>query len=434
MDSARSVNIILLFLACALSANAQDTLKLSRAESEAIFLKENLLLIAEKLDISQAEAKVLQAKRWPNPTIEIDEINLWATPGQLNVFGDELQGFNGGDFGRNQQLAFSIEQLIQTGGERRKLVALEEVSAAQSSQYFEDLLRNLKVAFRNGLTKLQYIQFSKSIYESQHKSLRRLTGAYQRQLEMGNVQQGEYVRLKAFELEMASIVHELNAEANEAQKELKVLMRLPASAYLEISDEGYLKDKQQWQQLALLDIIEQAKEHRPDYKIAQLEERYYDKLFAYERAQRVPDLTLKAGYDRGGNFMYNFVGFGIALDLPIFNRNQGNIKYAEIGRDRAKIMSQQQMLDLENEIVFSYQNLSHAVDFLEQIDPGFESQLDSLLSSYTKNFINRNISLLEYIDFVNAYLDNKKIILEAVQALNEKVEELNYAVGTDLIK
>ena len=132
--------------------------------------------------------------------------------------------------------------------------------------------------------------------------------------------------------------------------------------------------------------------------------------------------------------MYKFVGFGISMDLPFFNRNQGNIRHAQIGRDRAEIMSQQQVLAIENEIMLSYQNLSQAADFLEQIDPDFEPQLEELLNSYTKNFSNRNISLLEYIDFVNAYLDNKKIILEAVRALNEQVEELNYAVGTDLIK
>src|SRR5690606_25344256 len=130
-------------------------------------------------------------------------------------------------------------------------------------------------------------------------------------------------------------------------------------------------DTHQWQQLALVDIIGLAKEHRPDYKIAQLAESYYDKLYAYERSQRIPDLTLKAGYDRGGNFMYNFVGFGISMDLPFFNRNQGNIKHAQIGRDRAEFMSQQQMLDIENEIMLSYQNLSHSVDFLEQIDHDF---------------------------------------------------------------
>ncbi|GIV43422.1 MAG: hypothetical protein KatS3mg035_0545 [Bacteroidia bacterium] len=98
---------------------AQDTLKLSREQCEAIFLKENLLLLAEKLEISKAEAIKLQASLWPNPNITLDEINLWTTQKQLGIWGQELPGLNGGNFGRNQQFTFSIEQLILTAGKRK---------------------------------------------------------------------------------------------------------------------------------------------------------------------------------------------------------------------------------------------------------------------------------------------------------------------------
>lgn len=56
------VCIIFLFLCLSTPAFTQDTLVLSIKECEAIFLKENLLLIAEKLEISKAEAMVLQAR------------------------------------------------------------------------------------------------------------------------------------------------------------------------------------------------------------------------------------------------------------------------------------------------------------------------------------------------------------------------------------
>lgn len=143
MDISKRRAIIILFLYFSLHVIAQDTLKLSRQQCEAIFLKENLLLIAEKLKVPQAEAMVLQAKLWPNPTVSLDEINLWATQKQLSVFNQELPGFNGGNFGRNQQVSFSIEQLILTAGKRKKLMALEQVNVDKSKQYFEDLLRHL---------------------------------------------------------------------------------------------------------------------------------------------------------------------------------------------------------------------------------------------------------------------------------------------------
>src|SRR5690606_304171 len=159
------------------------------------------------------------------------------------------------------------------------------------------------------LTTLQYLQSSRNIYQNQRRSIRQLTQAYQKQVEQENVPQGEYIRLKALELEILKNLNELENEVNEAQKELKLLMRLPADTYLEIIEKGNPRDMKQWHQLTLIELIEQAKIHRPDYELAKLEENYFSQLYTYEKAQRTPDVTLKAGYDRGGNFMYNFVGF-----------------------------------------------------------------------------------------------------------------------------
>lgn len=413
---------------------SQETLLLSREECETIFLKDNLLLIAEKLQISQAEALVLQAKLWPNPTLEIDEVNLWASKKQLDVFGDELQGFNDGSFGRNQQLAFSIEQLILTAGKRKKLMALEQVGVDKSKHYFEELLRNLKIEFRNLLTYLQYLQFNKDVYQDQISSLQKMTQSYQKQLMLNNISKGEYIRLKALELEMSNEMNELQEELNQTQKELKLLMRLPSKVKLAIEPDGYLRDIKQFENVSLDSLLETAKEFRPDYKIASLEEDYYRKLHKYERAQRTPDVTLKSGYDRGGNFMYNFIGFGVAIDLPLFDRNQGNIKHAQIGLEHSRVLFEQKELNMENEMVLAYENLRNAIQFFNQIEPDYEVTLDELLISYTRNFTDRNMSLLEYLDFLDAYLENKKIILEAGKKVNKKVEELNYTIGMDLIK
>lgn len=431
MNIIRLGKLILILFLFSLSAKAQETLKLSREQAEAVFLKENLLLIAEKLQISQVEAMVLQAKLWPNPSFTFDQVNFWATDAQTG--GQEVIPPMGG-IRSNQQFGFGLEQLILTAGKRKKLVALEQVSVEKSKQYFEDLLRNLKIEFRNQLTKLQHLQFSRNIYQNQLNSIKQLTQAYQKQVEQGNVKQSEYIRLKALELEIAKNVNELNKEVNEAQKELKLLMRLPATTQLEITDDNYLKDTEQFRTLVLNDVIEQAKTHRPDYKIAQLEEAYFNKLYSYEKAQRVPNLTLGTAYDRGGNAMLDFIGFGVSMDIPFFNRNQGNIKYAKIGIEHAKIQYEQMTLNIENEIVLSYQNLSNAITFLEEIDSNYETTLDLLLTNYTKNFTDKNISMLEYLDFLDAYLENKKIILEAGKDVNEKAEELNYSVGIDLIK
>ncbi|GIV43421.1 MAG: hypothetical protein KatS3mg035_0544 [Bacteroidia bacterium] len=216
-------------------------------------------------------------------------------------------------------------------------MALEQVNVDKAQQYFAELLRNLKIELRKQLTQLQYLQLKRGIYQNELNSIRQLTQAYQKQVNAGNIPKGEYIRLKALELEFSKQINELNIEINEVQKKLKLLMRLPANSQLVLTYEGYFKTTEAIKRISLAALLDTARNTRPDLKIAELDQTYFSKLYAYEKAQRIPNVTLKGGYDRGGNFMYNFVGFGVAMDLPVFNRNQGNIRYANLGIEQSKI-------------------------------------------------------------------------------------------------
>lgn len=76
----------LLFYNSAIAQNmpTENILELDRVQYEELFLKQNLLLLAEKHKIDQAEALLLQAKLWPNPNLTLDEVNLWANTKQLS--------------------------------------------------------------------------------------------------------------------------------------------------------------------------------------------------------------------------------------------------------------------------------------------------------------------------------------------------------------
>lgn len=421
-----------LFAGMALSypLSAQDTLRINREQCESLFLKGNLLLIAERLNIDRAQAMYLQARLWPNPTFTLDQVNFWATPGQLEGMDGVPPLF--GKFGRNQEFASELEQLILTAGKRKKLMAIEQVSVDIAGEYFEELLRNLKIEFRKSITELQYLQQYREIYTDEVSSLQTLISAYSNQVDQGNIGQGEYIRLRALLMEINKEINNITKEINQVQRELKTLMHLDPATVLIIEQSEYLPDIRMIRSLNLNDLLEQARENRPDLKIAQLEENYRNRIWEYEKAQRVPDVTLKAAYDRGGNAMLNFVGFGFAMDLPFFNRNQGNIKHAWISIEQARILNEQQQLSVQNSVTMAYQNLFASLSFLETIDPGYEDNLDKLLQSYTRNFASRNISMLEYIDFLNAYLDNKKIIIESGRDVYNNLEELQYEIGKDL--
>lgn len=426
--------IVLFMLSAGLSSAfgqaSSDTLKLNKQQYEELFLKQNLLLIAEKYNIDQASALLLQAKLWPNPSISIDEVNLWSTKKQLASLDRPLPPIFG-DIAKNTQFSAQIEQLIQTAGKRKKRIAVEQISVDIAIQQFEEILRNLKLDFRTNISRLQYLQHYQQVYVQQQLSVQHFLKSYRKQVELRNVSQAEFIRLQALQLELSKEINALTKERNEVETELKIQLHVP-SASLYVNDEKFIHDLQTLKGMSLASLYEQALSSRPDLKIADLENKQYAILHQYEQAQRVPNLTLKSSYNRGSGLWPNFLGFGLAIDLPLFDRNQGNTKHARLGMDQTHILLEEKHFRVRREVSQGYKNLLAAVAFYESIDPQYNQELEDLLSNYTRNFANRNISLLEYLDFQNAYLENKKIILESRRDLHLHLEELQYTIGTEI--
>lgn len=410
--------------------NAQQTLTLTRAEAESLFLVNNLELISEKLNIESQKAEIIQAKTWANPELTIGEINLWATKRQTG--GETVSPPFWNNFGKNQQIAIELEQLIETAGKRKKRVALEQVGVSKAEQNFEELLRQLKLELRSQLTELQFINNYIKIHQNLIESISKLTQAYQNQLEKGNISKAEYIRLKAQELEINKEILDLSNDAQEIQTRLKILLHLNPSVNLEISDEGFVKNTDEFQLLLDDQILEKAKENRPDYRLAILEEEYANKLLILEKAQKTPDLTLGVSYDRNGGTMLDFIGVGVKFELPVLNRNKAAIQKAEIEIQNAKILKEKVISNIENEVLSAYHSVQKSIEFLRKVSSDYERDLDMLLESYHRNFTIRNVNMLEYFDFIDTYMANKKIILETQKDINLKIEMLNYSLGQDL--
>jgi len=77
-----------MLLICRCVSAQTDTIYLSTAQAEDLFIKQNLELIAEKLEIDVAEAAIVQAKLWPNPTLSIEDVNLWNTNDMRDEMGE----------------------------------------------------------------------------------------------------------------------------------------------------------------------------------------------------------------------------------------------------------------------------------------------------------------------------------------------------------
>ena len=415
--------LTLLILFCGNAQNLEpETIVLSRTEAETLFLKNNLSLLAEKLNIEIANAQIIQARVWPNPTFALTEVNLWSNPTA------ETMPVLWGNFGRKQEFGAEIEQLLITAGKRKKRIAIEEVSTQMASEYYEDVLRSLKIEFRNSLSELEYNQELQEIYRNQLQSIKSLLQSYAMQLKEGNINQDTFIRLRAAQLEYRNELNDLQVQNESSQKELKVLLQLNPYSKLVI-------EKQEIKTIllpSLKTLIDFGLKNRPDLKNTSLNEKLNDAKFKYENALRIPDVTFQASYDRGGNIMRNFFGVGFSIDLPIFDRNQGNRKAAQFAIEQGKYQTTKAIAEAKSEIIESYNNFMRIQELQQDFIDGYEEQLDQVLEKYTENFKLKNINLLAYLDFAEAYLKNKTIIINSKKDLNQSLERLKYTTTYEI--
>jgi len=397
--------------------------RLRKSEIEQVFLAHNLTLMAQRFQMQQAEAAVLQAKLWPNPTISISEVNLWKNPSSES-FPALI-----GNYGKYQQVAIELEQTIEMAGKRKKRVQLQLLEKENARLQFEELLRNLKYDLRSQCLELQILQEKERLYDNQVNIFQTLAQSYQNQWKEGNVSEMDYLRIQSESIAFGNKLNEIQQEKITKMNEVARYLGDKGTA-LTISDTIGIPHflpgkKQEWKMMAL--------DNRSDYKIIHNELKKSDAQLKIEKAERIPDLQVSMNYDRGGNIMRDFIGLGVAMDLPLFNRNQGNIKIAKLEIEKNKVEIEQFRIDIEREIDFLSERLNNLETSLKTTDMGFDGKLDVALERYVRNFQQRRLTIVEFIDFINNYMENKESILERRAKYLQYKEELVYLIGKDIV-
>jgi len=389
---------------------------------EVAFLQKNYALIANKFNADRVDAEIIQEKLWQNPTLSISEVNLWKT---YNV---EEQPYLFGKYGKNQQISVELEQLIETAGKRKKRVAIKELEKNSALFEYEELLRELKKELRQTYFSLARIQSEKKELQNSVDLFEQMMTQYQRQADLKNVPKADFYRLQTELIGLQKDQIELENQEIEYINKLRLLTQ---NSDLNVNEIDFSRFNSHSKSIPF-NAKQLAKEQNIALKKQENEINLAEKQFILEKAQRTPDLAFQVNYDRGGNIMRNFVGVGVSIDLPIFNTNKGNIKASEIA------LSQQQITKnaLHSELDISIDRLQNQINQLDKAliqwkKLNNQEQL-TMIDNYKKHLQNKQITLLEFIDFTQAYRESQKAYLDLLENYQNTFEELNYIVGQDL--
>jgi cobalt-zinc-cadmium efflux system outer membrane protein len=409
------------------SGTASDTLQLTCTAAEKIFLERNIAILCQRLNINQAEARILQARAWPNPVFHLDDIQLYNKPSTA-----PSPGLAGTEFWKNRTFAAQLEQMVQLAGKRKKNIALETRNKELAESSFTDMLLSLKAGFRQDIAELQYLQHVSTDLSVQQRIVSDLVRTQSAQFRAGNISQSQLYRLKALQISLQGNINELNEKITALQQSLKTLMALDPGQYILVMDEAGATGISRLRNHTLDELLDLGRQHNPGLQSAASEKKVSEAGLALQKAYAVPDLTFNLSYDRNGNNQLDFVGAGIAMDLPVFNRNKGNIKAARYEVQKSELLAQNKANEVNNAVVKTWLDLNRAIDLYDNIDKDYLARLDEMIKALSDNFLQRNISMLEFLDFFESFKDSKEQYYSALRNISLKKEELNYLTGQDL--
>lgn len=419
------MKIKLLFICCLVAFTqkvlAQDTLKLSITAAEKRFLASNYQLLLAKYEVEQAKADVITAKLFDNP--EITHENL--------LYNHETRRFLETSYATGQ-FNTQVSQLFKLAGKRNKSIQLANTAVKLEEFEYFDLMRTLRYQLRSTFFKLHSLQQSAKIYNGQVKALEQLLQASNKQLSLGNIANKDVIRIKSLLYTLQADYHQISTEIDNLTAELKLLAQIKSDTMIETLVEESAEGKTS--EIAYALLLDSAKTNRVDLKSAKTAITYAQQNLKLQKANAIPDVQLSLVYDLKGSYPEKYAGIGISIPIPLFNRNQGEIKKAKIAIEAQQTTYNQVENALSNEVFKAYQNAKRIESLMANRDQDFNQDYQKLIDEVTKNFSKRNISLLEFLDFYESYKEN---VLQSNQLQYERInakEEINFVTGTPIFK
>ncbi|NML58797.1 TolC family protein [Chryseobacterium sp. RJ-7-14] len=391
---------------------------MSLSDCEEAFQRNNLQLLAEQYNINMADADILQAKIWELPQLS----------GQINAYNPEDRKVF--DIGRAK--GAEITQLIYMGGKKKNEIAFAKSNKELAQLQFSQLLVDLRTQLHTTYYNLYYERLKLENTKRQLGYMSDLLAAYKVQSAKGNVSLKDEVRLQSIVIQLNNDKMAINKNILEFEQNLKVLTGITDDIEPKLSD-SEAKDILTAQPFGdEIELQKKAVDNNADYQY-NLKLIDNSKLYAqWQKSLNIPDLNLGAGWDQNGGTFKNEVNLVIGIPLPLWKSNRGNVEKANFAIQQNQKNADFQKLNLETRVQSAYKTWKMQYDQLSQIKSEDLNNMELVYNGMLANFRKGNISLIEFVDFMDSYRETALQIYDMKNGIMQSAEQLNQLVQTKI--
>jgi cobalt-zinc-cadmium efflux system outer membrane protein len=404
------------FLLLVGAGSGQNASLISLDEAIDLALAHNHSIKATRTLILQNQAQEITANLRPNPTLGADS--------QFVPFFSP-QDFSGDNLNNVQQFDIGLSYLFERGHKRqRRLQAARDTTAVTRAQV-TDAERSLAFNVGQQFVSVLLAESTLRFALQDLKSFQQTVDISEAQLKAGSISEGDYLKIKLQLLQFQTDVSAARLAKVQALVGLREFLGYDAvpADFDVIGDLAY-----QPIQARVEDLQMQALRERPDFRAAELGITAAQSQILLAKANAKVDVngTYDFTHVSGENTASLFVNF----ELPIFNRNQGEI--ARTGY--ALTQAQEQELAASDTVLSDVSNAYEAVrsndEVVQLYTSGYlKAAQDSLdISEYA--YRRGAASLLDFLDAERSYRSVQLAYRQALASYMTALEQLKEAVGT----
>ena len=396
----------------------QDGLSVERLVETAGSRRADLLAVRQRLVI--AEGRLVQAGLRPNPVLTTE----YGSPRFLG--GEAEYDFSAG-----------LAQPFELGGKLGKRRAVAELELQQVRAEIAAIERNIAVDIRRDYTRTIAAARQLDVLERLLAADLELVRVPEARLNEGDVAPLDLnlVRVESDRLKIQRI--EARNELETALLRIRTLIGADVSEPLRLAPQS---DRPPRLDLGLSELIEKALSDRSDLQAARIGERLGTARLSLAQAQAAPDITpsvrfsqkkaftdlpASAGGGRANN-LDNELTFGVSIDLPVFNRNQGGVAAASGEKVQALRIREFLEATIRRDVAVAYGQYRAAAEklvlYTTQILPRAEANLQTVRAAYNAGefsvfeVVNERRRLNENVTNYNRALEEYYTTLTALEA------------------
>ncbi len=399
-----------------------DALTIEQALTEAV--QSNLNLLAERVNLTIAEASLITARLRPNPV--------------LSFSGDHMDwlgtGFNSRNSAGPPEISWRVDVPIERGGKRELRIETATLGKAAAEARLLESIRSLRLEVALAFIDVLQAKATLTLATDNLLTFAEVVRINEVKVKDGAIAPLELTRSQVAMLQFRATVKRSELELRTAKTKLQLLLgRKTTTAAFDVVGELRAPLRAIAEPLPALQASAFAA--RPDVLSLEHAQARSQADLKLQVAQAQVDFTWGVEYRRqeGLNGRGNTLGVFLSVPAPIFNRNQGEIARAlaegeQIGRQLEALKAQVRV-----EVHTAYEEFTTAQELVDSIEkdllPPAQQARDTVAYTYRAGAS----SLLEFLDAQRAYNETMQSYLEALASYRRAVMKLNAALGKEVI-